>query len=279
VPVPFFEDIMVNNPESNQLHEAQRKRLEQFNVPRCVDIHCHCLPGVDDGPATMSEAVSLCRMIVEDGITTVIATPHQLGRYDRHNSGAKVRQLVEELSAELAKESIPLEIHPGADVRVDERILTLLDKDEVLTLAHGKQYLLLELPHELFIDPRPLLDTLVRRGIRPIVSHPERHRYLRHSPDSIRSWLSHGAILQITGGSLTGDFGPRAFEMAWNLIRDGSAAVVATDAHDTEVRCPCLSAAIDAISTHVNPNVARRLCITNPLRILEGRQVKTIAAM
>jgi hypothetical protein len=81
----------------------QMRRLDEFNTTRSVDIHCHCLPGLDDGPATMSEALALCEALVADGITTVIATPHQLGRYDRLNSASQVREAVATLCAAIAE--------------------------------------------------------------------------------------------------------------------------------------------------------------------------------
>ncbi len=259
----------------DSLHEAQKSRLERFGVSRCVDMHCHCLPGLDDGPTTMDEAIALCRMLVDDGITTVIATPHQFGRYDRDNPAEKIRNAVEELTQHLAGESIPLELLPGADIRLDERICTLLDADEVATLADGKKYLLLELPHELFVDPRMLLMALEQRGVRPILSHPERHHHLQQSPHLIKPWLNHGALIQITAGSLTGDFGQKATQAAWGLVQDGSASLVATDAHGPHQRCPCLTKAIESISLQMGQEVARSLCLTNPLKILEGLEIET----
>src|SRR5690349_20732826 len=106
--------------------QEQQQRLDDFNSRLSVDIHCHCLPGFDDGPASLEEAVALCQLLVKDGITTVIATPHQLGRYDRANSVEQVRHSVEVLKAELKDREIPLEVFPGGDVRIDERLPVLI---------------------------------------------------------------------------------------------------------------------------------------------------------
>ena len=92
------------------LTSPQRLRLEWFDAAQSVDIHCHCLPGLDDGPATMSEAVALCRALVADGVTTAVATPHQLGRYDLGNSGPEVRKAVATLRETLANECVPLSV-------------------------------------------------------------------------------------------------------------------------------------------------------------------------
>src|ERR1700722_9482966 len=92
----------------------QRERLERFAVRQSVDIHCHCLPCVDDGPSTLVESLELCRGLVEDGITIAIATPHQLGRYHGRNNAASVRQAVAALNRSLAVEAIPLQLVAGA---------------------------------------------------------------------------------------------------------------------------------------------------------------------
>jgi len=84
-----------------------------------VDVHCHCLPDLDDGPSTMPEAVALCRALADDGIATVIAAPHQLGRFDGAYSTTKIRLAVADLNQTLSGQHIPLTVLPGADVRVD----------------------------------------------------------------------------------------------------------------------------------------------------------------
>jgi protein-tyrosine phosphatase len=203
----------------------------------------------------------------------VVATPHQLGRYNRFNSAAKIREAVEALSAELAESQIPLEIVPGGDVRIDPQVPSLLDRDEVLTVADRRRHLLLELPHELFVDPRSLLDSLLQRGIRPILTHPERYSYLHGSVDVVRSWVDRGAVIQITAGSLLGDFGSSVREMAIELVRQGLVELVATDAHDCERRTPRLSAAVKMLEASAGLEFARRVCLANPLAVFEGRDI------
>jgi protein-tyrosine phosphatase len=251
----------------------QQRRLDAFNTFRCVDIHCHCLPGLDDGPVSLEEAIALCRALVEDGITTVIATPHQLGRYDRLNSAQIIRRAVTELAAELADREIPLEVYPGGDVRVDERLPRLLDSGEVGTAADAGHHLLLELPHELFVDPLPVIEMLRDRGVQPIMSHPERHPYLQGSNERPREWVDHGAALQVTAGSLTGDFGQRAFDHGWHLVVAGLVGLIATDAHDARRRPPRLSAALELLTERVGLAAARAMAIDNPLRVIEGKVI------
>jgi len=257
--------------------DAQRRRLERFGAAESVDIHCHVLPGIDDGPPTPGDSVELCKALAADGITTVIATPHQLGRYDRSNSGSAVRAAVMTLREALAREGVPLKVTAGADVRVDERIVSLVASGEVLTLDGGS-YMLLELPHETYIDPAPLIRLLATRGVRSIVTHPERHDTVRKNPDLVGPWLKAGALLQLTAGSLIGSFGSKAEEAAWRWLGAGHAAFVATDAHDVDRRPPCMTQAIEAIERRLGVAMARRVCVENPARVLRPRVAAAGAA-
>ena len=160
--------------------------MDVLEGSRYVDIHCHCVPGIDDGPETMLNGLALCRALVKDGIDTVIATPHQLGRYNGFNDAQKIRDSVRELNERLERNDIALKVFPGGDVRVDERICRLIEEDKVLTLADGGKYILLELPGEVFIDIEPLILGLLSLGIRTIISHPERHVILSKRRKALR---------------------------------------------------------------------------------------------
>jgi len=248
---------------------------EQFNGRCFVDIHNHCLPGVDDGPETLSQSLALCRQLVDDGVTTVIATPHQLGRYSECNDAEQIRGAVAEFNEKLKDNGIVLTVVPGADVRIDERICELLEADKILTLADGHRYLLLELPHEIFIDIEPLLVELSSSGVQVVVSHPERHHILAQRPELLQRWSGRSACFQVTAGSLLGDFGRMAQKAAWYFLRTGLSLLVATDSHNLENRRPCLRDAFERISVKLGARVARLVCIENPLRVLKGQDITT----
>lgn len=240
---------------------------------RVVDIHCHCLPEVDDGPSTLRESLDLCRALRQDGLTDVIATPHQLGRFSDSNEAADVREKVAFLNGELESNGIDLCIVPGGDVRVDERICRLIEEDKVLTLADKGKYILLELPHEIYIDIDPLLIELSAMGIQPILSHPERHPIIARQPERLLKWLARSAHMQVTCASLLGDFGSGPQTTAWHLLRMGWISFVATDSHDVSGRRPRMKAAFECISARLGPAIARLVCIENPLRVLQGKDV------
>ena len=255
----------------DSLTAAQRERLRRFETSDSVDIHCHCLPGLDDGPFNLAESLALCRALAEDGITSVVATPHQLGLYDGSCRRGRIRKAVADLNVALAVEGVELKIYPGADVRLDERIPQLLETGQIMSLADCGRYLLLELPPQTFINITPLAVELAARGVKMLVSHPERNRFLCRDPRSVLPWLEQGVGLQITAGSLLGRFGPVAETMGWYWLSKGLASLVASDAHDTAERQPCMSAAIEAISGRLGHLEAKRVCIDNPLRVLNGQ--------
>lgn len=249
----------------------------RFGRRRYVDIHCHCLPAVDDGPATMSEALALCEALVDDGITTVIATPHQLGRFNDCNDAAQIRERVSVLNEELRSNDTSLTVMPGADVRVDERICQLLEADKILTLADGGKYVLLELPHQIFIDIEPLLVELSSLGVQAIISHPERYSVFVKQPEILLRWLKHSAHLQVTSASLVGEFGLMAQRAAWHFLSSGWASLVATDSHDLDVRRPCMKAAFERISIKLGETIARLACVENPLRVLKSQDMVAVS--
>ena len=241
-----------------------------------IDIHCHCLPGLDDGPATMADTLALCRALAEDGIETVVATPHQLGRFDGRNEPETIRNSVRKLNEHLKKANIEITVLPGADIRIDERIPSLLKKHEILTLADGGRYILLELLQDTFIDVKPLLRELSASNITTIISHPERQLVLAAQPQRILKLLQAGALLQITAASLLGFFSRLAAQASWDFLAHGWVSIVATDAHDTKQRCPMMRAAFEAIRQKFSEDLARLLCIENPSRVINGQDLEPI---
>lgn len=243
-----------------------------------VDMHCHCLPALDDGPRSRHQAIALCRGLVRDHIGIVVATPHQLGRFGRSTNADVVRGAVRQLSQELLDQGIDVMVSSGAEIRLDERIDALLAMDEILTIADMHRHILLELPAETFIDIEPLIVQLACRGVGIVIAHPERNLPLFDHRHILSRWLDHGVSLQVTAGSLMGFFGARARAIAWRLVAEGWASVVATDAHDCRLDDLCLTVAFEMIAAKLGGTVADRLCIENPFRLVKGRDPVPIFA-
>jgi protein-tyrosine phosphatase len=258
----------------SNLHAIQQSRLDRFGVSQCVDIHCHVLPGIDDGPRNLDESLTLCRSLMRDGITTVIATPHQLGRYDGQNCANDVRRRVGELQGVLDQKKIPLKILSGGEVRIDERIAKLLREDYILTLADGKKYLLLELPSSVAIDPAVLTPRLKDANVTVILAHAERYENLQADPDAAKAWIDAGAVIQVNAGAPIGAFGRSAQRAAWHWLSRGWVSVIATDAHGVGTRRPRMTDAIDAIAEKLGEETAQCVCIENPIRVAAGKQLQ-----
>ncbi len=262
---------------NDKVVDAQNSRLKKRRRLQFADIHCHCLPGLDDGPATMAESFALCRRLANEGIATVVATPHQLGRFEGCNEAARVREAVRSLNESLGNSDIQLKVVPGGEVRVDERICELLETDEILTLADGGRYILLELPHQVFIDIEPLLTELASMGIQSVISHAEKITPLAAQPKVLLRWLEHSAHLQITASSLVGDFGLEVQRAAWHFLTSGRATLVATDSHDINGRRPQMRAAFEHISARLGKDLAHLVCIENPSRVINGQDILPVS--
>jgi len=171
-----------------------------------VDVHCHILPGLDDGPDTMEESLAMAETAIADGITHVVATPHSNNKF--WFDFAHVRQLRDQLLAQLGDR---LKLATGCDFHLSPENLSSLRKDSRTYCINQRDYLLLEF-NEISIPPSmdQTLHELQLARLRPIITHPERNAILRTHPERLRDWVRRGCFAQVTGGALTGVFGPVA---------------------------------------------------------------------
>jgi protein-tyrosine phosphatase len=241
-----------------------------------IDIHHHILPGLDDGPATPEEALAMARRAAANGIDTIVATPHMLeGVY--HVTAAQVRDAVAALNRALNagppadRPPRPVTILPGADVHLHEDLLVKLKRGEVLTINDTGVYLLLELPPTVLPSRMgPFLFEIQSAGIRPILTHPERHPRILERPAELPAWVTGGGLVQVTAASYLGRFGTEAREAAERWTGEGRVHVIATDAHPMPGREPLLAEAAARLETLAGRAEADRLARTNPERIIRG---------
>lgn len=235
-----------------------------------IDLHCHFLPEIDDGAATLEEALALARASVADGITHAVMTPHiHAGVFENRKSAIKGR--VARLRVALVEARIPLQISMGAEVRIGPELMDLLEEDEVpfLGTLGPDQVLLLELPHgQVPVGSDRLVKWLRSRGIRPLIAHPERNKDVMRSLDKIRPFVDAGCLLQVTAGSITGRFGPQAQLRARQMLEEDWVFALATDAHNLEHRPPELAAGRAAVERLIDASTAHALTRINPGRLL-----------
>ena len=237
-----------------------------------IDIHCHLLPGIDDGPETLDEALEMARIAVANGIETAHVTPHlHPGRWD--NDLPKITAAVEGYRAALAAAGIPLELGFAAEVRLDYEILPLIEAGRVpfLGILEGYHVMLLEFPHShVPVGADKFVAWLLARNIRPMIAHPERNKDLMRDPAKLEPFVKEGCLLQVTADAVTGGFGELCATRAREFLERGWVSVLASDAHDTVERPPRIAPGRDAAAKIVGVEEALRLTYGTPLRIVRG---------
>src|ERR1700687_3793338 len=212
-----------------------------------IDIHCHLLPEVDDGPKSWDVAVAMCRMAAADGITHAVATPHANDRYayDREYLTGLLGQLRDQLrekAEEKLDPALPVQLSLGCDFHLSfENLERVLEQPHTYTIGETN-YLLIELSN--FSVPTRLEDCFTRlgdRGLTPILTHPERNPILQQTPQRVLEWAEQGCLMQVTRSALTGGWGERVRRTAEWLLERNAVHVLASDCHDSKQRKPLLS--------------------------------------
>lgn len=232
-----------------------------------IDIHCHVLPEVDDGPKNWETSRAMCRMAAADGIEHTVVTPHANSRY--HYDRQYLASLVEHLRTLIGPAP---KITLGCDFHLSYENL-----QEVLAcpdnyVIEGTQYLLVELSnYSIAQQINECFTQLGDKGIIPILTHPERNPILQQTPQRVLQWVEQGCVVQMTASALTGSWGDRVARAAkWLLDRD-AVHILASDAHDTEYRKPLLSAGRDKISELYGEDLANALVDANPRAVVNGQ--------
>ena len=237
-----------------------------------VDIHCHMLPGVDDGARDLEDALAMARVAVDDGITHMVLTPHQLGSFD-HNEGDDLRRRAQALKEALAAAEIPLCVLPGAEARIEEGLVDQVRSGRVLTLGDHGRHVLLELPHDIYFPIDTLLEQFALLGITAILAHPERNGGILQKPQIVSQLVEAGCLMQVTAGSLVGTWGSHCQRLAHRMLIDGLVHFVSTDAHGPRKRRPLLGRAFDHARKLVGDHACAAMFYENPMRALLGQPV------
>ena len=235
-----------------------------------IDLHCHYLPGIDDGAQSMAEALDLARASVADGITHAVMTPHiHPGRYE--NTRSSVKEATDLFRTALAEASIPLEIYPAGEVRLSSDVVDLLEQGELpfLGSVNGYQILLLEFPYGLLpVGTEKLARWLLAQKIRPLIAHPERNKVIMQNIEKLRPFIDMGCLLQITAASVLGGFGQAVQDSAVAMVEQRWVSVVASDAHNLLHRPPVLTLASVWLESYGGRGLAEQLTLRMPAKIL-----------
>lgn len=244
-----------------------------------IDLHCHILPGADDGAASEEESCAMARLAVESGVTAIAATPHcnVPGHFDNYFD-RQLKQRFLRFEKLLRTEQIPVRLYTGMEVYATPELPELIRQDRLLTLG-GSRYLLVEFGFDQ--TPRFLgqtLETVRREGMVPVVAHPERYYCVQKEPRLLLEWAEEGAVLQINKGSLFGMFGRRAARTAHWCLGEGCVHLIGSDAHSPYRRTPRMADVWEYVADLDSPEIADFLLQGNPERILEDRDVAPVLA-
>lgn len=237
-----------------------------------VDIHCHILPGLDDGAESVEIACAMAEMAIADGITHVIATPHASPNYPFVPE--LVRQRRDEIQARFEGR---LRLATGCDFHLSFENLQDIRQDPTRFTLNLKNYLLVEFA-DYSIPPSldQALHELQLAGLHPIITHPERNPLIRAQPERLFAWLRQGCYAQVTAQSLLGKFGRSAQEIAEQWLDAGAVHFVASDAHNVTSRPLRLKEVFDRLAQTRGVDVARALLVDNPLAAFEGRPLPCV---
>ncbi len=234
-----------------------------------VDIHCHIIPGVDDGSRSWEMTREMCRIAADDGVHHIVATPHCNDEYsyDRERYEQLKNQLVEAAEGRI-------EFSIGCDFHFSYENITDAIENPKRYSINETRYLLIEFS-DYGIPPNvaELLFQLTSRGLVPIITHPERNPLLMRRPERILEMVAAGALVQVTANSITGFWGERAMSVAEWLLAQGAVHVIASDAHDPKHRRPVLSEARNAVARMLGQRAAEELVNTVPGAIVEGKSL------
>jgi protein-tyrosine phosphatase len=269
---------------------------------KMIDLHSHILFGIDDGPKVIEESIQMCRIGYQDGIRTIVATPHiQPGIYQNNRSTilTKLQQLnnvlmkfgvqssefvvknsdsmtqrLNDPMTQLPNDSITeLKLLPGADVHFSSDVLQRYEEGEIVTVNDQGRYLMVEFAFQgIPYQAEEVLFKLLTKGITPIISHPERNMEIAQRPKRYYEMIRMGCLGQVTAMSLTGDFGSGVRRIAEKLLSKRLIHMIASDAHSADGRPPILSAAVKAAEKIVGKEEAQKMVTEYPQAVIDGRR-------
>ncbi|AYE39030.1 tyrosine protein phosphatase [Companilactobacillus zhachilii] len=241
---------------------------------KLIDLHCHILPGVDDGAKDQTMALKLAQAAVEQGISHILLTPHHM---DSHYLNHK-KDVIEKTALfqrALVSEGIPLKVFPGQEVHLTGNLLDAVLTNDILFMDAGNRYLLLEFPHnEVPEYAEDMVFELTSRGITPVIAHPERNLGFQKKPDKLYDFVKMGCLTQLTSSSYMGVFGDKVQELTEKIIKANLGFAFASDAHNFEGRRFMMKEAFEKLVEREGSAVAEQFNL-NAKNILNGEDVDT----
>ncbi|WP_125771772.1 tyrosine-protein phosphatase [Companilactobacillus furfuricola] len=239
---------------------------------KLIDLHCHILPGVDDGAQDMQMALTLAKAAVDEDISHILVTPHHMdGVYLNHR-----QDVIEHTAAfqnELAMNQIPLVVFPGQEVHLTGQLPAAIEASDILFMDETDRYLLLELPHSGVPEyTNKMLFDLIAQGITPVLAHPERNAGFQKDPNKLYDLVKMGCLTQITASSYLGVFGSKVQQLTEKIVKADQGYIFASDAHNFEGRRFLMKEAFSKLANEEGQDKAK-LFNENAKNIINGDDV------
>lgn len=248
--------------------------MQYANRLPMIDLHCHILPGLDDGAKTPEAALQMAKQAVQSGVRQIVCTPHcTTGDPGLRSRLARIRKAVEVLNYVFGRTQISVTLHAGIELLCNDELPETLKRNEILTLA-GSRYLLIEFPFDVPISRIEWAANEVQQaGYIPVLAHPERYTAVWRNPDCLLVWFYAGYVIQLDKDSVLGRFGNHCARTAAWALRHGVAHVIASDAHDTRTRTMNLERVRQYVVQNYSPGYAELLVSRNPARIVQDKSL------
>jgi protein-tyrosine phosphatase len=236
-----------------------------------IDLHCHILPGVDDGPKNLDESLEMVRIFIKAGYRQVVATPHQVPGTTWMLSVEEIRNKLAELNQAMKIEGMELDVLPGMEIAFDPLIPGLLEKGQLLTLGKTS-YVLIETPfQQLPLGWEQVVFAILSKGYFILMAHPERCTQLAAGLQLVDRLIESGVYLQVNWDSFLGYHGRAALRMAHYLAENGYIHCLATDSHNPQERHAAhVKLAVAKIKKVIGRDNLQRIASENPLRVLRN---------
>lgn len=235
-----------------------------------IDIHSHILPGIDDGAREIDMTLNMLQIAIDNGTHQIVATPHyRMGYYE--NNYEDIGKVVSEINGIVLDKGMDIQIILGQEIFLDNHTLEIYKKG-IIGCIGNTQYMLIELPMDTMAkNSMDIIYELKLKGVKPIIAHPERYKYIIEKPIMINDFIEEGCFFQINGGSITGMFGKKVQKTSEILMKHGVCNFIASDAHSAGRRCPGIKEALKVVES-INEDLAKKV-VHNAQMLLSNEEI------
>ncbi len=242
------------------------------DIQPTIDIHCHIMPGVDDGSPDMAPSLEMLKIADKNGITHLILTPHHKPMH--HNVSPEHNVLYRKKLQEAAKEAgIRAKLFSGNEIYYSDETMEELLQGKICSLA-GSDYVLVEFhPTNPFKAIQNAMNRVQASGYIPIVAHVERYSDIVEKPERVGDLIDMGCLIQVNASSIMGKYGFGISHFTKKLLKENYVHFIASDAHDTGRRAPKLLECREYVERKYGEEYAKKLFFTNPANVIRNETI------